>query len=135
MSNYIQIELGGKLRGLKFNQGTLIEFNTIVELNNLDATSGYALIWSALKSNAFVKREQLTYKVHREIDGKMTWIDEPVTFEVVCDWVDELDVEVIKSVLSAFEESKVYQKLLKVDNSEEKKNTVMQQHTEPIVSD
>ncbi len=44
--SYIQLELGGKARGLKFNQMAVITMTNYLDFNNLAATYGYALIYA-----------------------------------------------------------------------------------------
>lgn len=109
--NYIQIEFLGKLRGLKFNQGALIEYRDKADFNSHQATAAYAMFWAGLKANAYVKGEEFT----KEVDGKEVLI----TFEDVCDEVDNLSDEVVLSVLNAFQSSKSYLKLVQVKEEDE----------------
>lgn len=117
--SYIQIEIGGKLRGLKFNLGALI---LMQEKSNPDTTAytGYALIYSGLKTNAYVKEVEFVDEV--EESGKKKEI--PITFEMVCDWVDELDQSVIVAVMDCFNKTELYKKNLpevKEDEGDKKK--------------
>lgn len=119
--NYIQKKIGGKLRGLKFNQGTDIEFFSKNGSNTNAIFRCYALVWAALVCNCFVKGEEVDF-----------------TFENVCDWCEELPetekekfyldiMDVYKSV-HKFEED-----LPKEENDDKKKlNT---ESTESSVSD
>lgn len=93
--SYIKINIGGQDRGLKFNQGALVTFQTKIDPDNIAGTTGYALIWAGLKANAYVKGEEFTE-----------------TFETVCDWVDELPEGVILEVVKTFQETQMYQKML-----------------------
>ena len=93
--SYIKINIGGKDRGLKFNQGALVTFQGKIDPDNVAGTTGYALIWAGLKANCYVKGEEFTE-----------------TFETVCDWVDELPEEVIMDVVKTFQETQAYQKLI-----------------------
>lgn len=112
--SYVQIEIGGKLRGLKFNQGALMMFHKMCDFDNLEATAAYALFWAGLKSNAYAKREELT----KEVDGK----EEPVTYEDVCDWVDNVPDDVQLQVNKAWEESGVYKNKIQPALDDIKKN-------------
>ena len=102
--SYIKIEIGGRERGLKFNQGALIMFQEKIEINNYAATTGYALIWAGLKANAYVKGEEFTEN-----------------FETVCDWVDELPEADVLRVIDCFKETQAYKKLLPEQPEQEDK--------------
>ena len=102
--SYIKVNIGGQERGLKFNQGALVTFQNKIDPNNIAGTTGYALIWAGLNANAYVKGEEFTE-----------------TFETVCDWVDELDVETITEVIKTFQETQAYQKLVPKDDEGKKK--------------
>jgi len=107
--SYIKIEIGGKERGLKFNQGALITFQGKIDPDNVAGTTGYALVWAGLKANAYVKGEEFTEK-----------------FETVCDWVDELSPETVIEVIKTFQETQAYQKLIPEEKDKKKlrhKNT------------
>jgi hypothetical protein len=101
--SYIKINIGGKERGLKFNQGALITFQSKIDPENIAATTGYALVWAGLKANAYVKGEEFTE-----------------TFETVCDWVDELPEETILEVIKTFQETQAYQKLIPEEKGKKK---------------
>ena len=105
--SYIKIELGGKERGLKFNQLALeiirSKSNPLSDIQNV-----YALFYGGLRGNSFVKEEEPDY-----------------TFENVCDWVDEIYVkpdaaDIIKKVSEVFTSTQMYQSIIK-DAKEEKK--------------
>lgn len=96
--SYIQIEIGGKKQGLKFNQGALLIFQSKIDKDNISATTGYALIWAGLKSNAYVKGEEFTE-----------------SFETVCDWVDALSEGTIEEVIKCFQETQAYKSLIPKD--------------------
>jgi hypothetical protein len=70
--SYIQINIGGKDRGLKFNQ---LALEILAKYNDNQTTTAfiYAMIYGGLKGNSYVKHEEPDY-----------------TFENVCDWVDNL---------------------------------------------
>lgn len=101
--SYIEIEIGGKLRGLKFNQGALIMFQGKVDKDNYVGTAGYGLVWAGLKSNAYVKGEEFTE-----------------SFETVCDWVDLLSPETLTSIMNSFKETQSFKK---VDEEPDKKKS------------
>lgn len=89
--SYCKINIGGKERGLKFNQMAIMIYQQKVDNDNLLATSGYALIYAGLKANYYVKGEEVDF-----------------TFENVCDWTDELDADTINIVVDAFKETQAY---------------------------
>src|SRR6185312_16802331 len=101
--SYIKIEIGGAERGLKFNQGALITFQGKIDPDNVAGTTGYALVWAGLKSNAYVKGEEFTEK-----------------FETVCDWVDELSQETILEVIKTFQETQAFKNLLPKEEGKKK---------------
>ena len=102
--SYIQVEIGGRLRGLKFNQGAIMWMQDKVDFENYAATAGYATAWGGLKSNCYVKGEELT----KTVNG----VEVPATFEDVCEWVDELDKDTALKIADAFKESSVFKKLI-----------------------
>lgn len=93
--SYIQIEIGGKLRGLKFNQMAVVILSQTVDPLNYNATANYAMIWAGLKANCYAKREELE-----------------LTFEQVCDLVDGLPQDVLTSVDACLAESQKYKELI-----------------------
>jgi len=106
--SYIKIELGGKERGLKFNQLALeiirSKSNPLSDIQNV-----YALFYGGLRGNSFVKEEEPDY-----------------TFENVCDWVDEIYVrpdaaEIIKKVSEVFTSTQMYQSIIKDAGAEKKR--------------
>lgn len=101
--SYIKINIGGAERGLKFNQGALIIFQGKIDPENIEGTTGYALIWAGLKSNAYVKGEEFTEK-----------------FETVCDWVDELPEQTILEVVKTFQETQAYKSILPEEKDKKK---------------
>jgi len=92
--SYIQLELGGKARGLKFNQMAVITMTNYLDFNNLAATYGYALIYAGLVANCYVKREEPDF-----------------TFEQVCDWVETLTPEQLTEVRAVFESTQTFKTL------------------------
>jgi len=102
--SYIQIEIGGKQRGLKFNELAVRKYSEIVMQdvanglsNDSDIASNgiYAMFYGGLIGNAYVKREAIDFK-----------------FEDVCDWVEALNVDVIKQVSALFIECNKFKELL-----------------------
>jgi len=106
--SYLQINIGGKERGLKFNQ---LAIETIAKYNDAETISGllYAMIYGGLKANAYVKREEPDF-----------------TFEQVCDWVDELEnkEEISDNISRCVMETQSWKNLTKsaeTENVEEEK--------------
>ncbi len=110
--SYIQIEIGGKLRGLKFNQMALMIFSTKTDPDEPTASSGYALIYAGLKANTYVKGEEFVDSEEKEIDGKKVTINSPITFEMVCDWYEDLKEDVILKVVQCFNGTQAFKKLI-----------------------
>ena len=105
--SYLQLELGGKLRGLKFNQ---LAFEIISTYNDTQTQSAfmYAMIYGGLMGNSYVKRDESDY-----------------TFENVCDWVDVMEnkAEAIAKVTEVLTSTQVWKNLVKAGEeiTEEKK--------------
>lgn len=99
--SYIQIKnLGGKDRGLKFNQYALEVFHKHVDYEHVsNASAVYATFYAGLKGCSYVKQEEPDY-----------------TFEDVCNWVDELyasgRTEDIKAVDKVWTETHAYRNWL-----------------------
>lgn len=89
--SYIQLELGGKARGLKFNQMAVITMTNYMDFNNLAATYGYALVYAGLVANCYVKREEPDFN-----------------FEQVCDWVEALSPDDLMKVRDCFESTQTF---------------------------
>jgi len=105
--SYLQLELGGKLRGLKFNQ-LAIEIISTHNDNSTQSAFMYAMIYGGLMGNSYVKREEPDY-----------------TFENVCDWVDVMEnkTEAIAKVTEVLTSTQVWKNLVKAGEeiTEEKK--------------
>ncbi len=103
--SYIKIELGGKERGLKFNQLALEVMSGLA--GEVVTQNVYAMFYGGLRGNSFVKREEPDY-----------------SFENVCDWVDELYVEkktdLIIEVERALTETQLYKSLVTPEEKEVK---------------
>jgi hypothetical protein len=111
--SYIQVEIGGKLRGLKFNQGAIMWMQDKIDPTNYEATTLYAIVWGGLKANCYVKGEEPDFN-----------------FEQVCDWVDSIPLEVNKQITECFMESQSYKKTVEVPD---KKKESPEMSTEQIV--
>jgi len=98
--SYIQVELGGKQRGLKYNQMAVITMTKYMDYDNLAATYGYALVYAGLVANCYVKREEPDFD-----------------FEKVCDWVEELSPEKLIKIRDVFEATQTFKKI--ADNATE----------------
>ena len=89
--SYIQIELGGKLQGLKFNQLSIEIFTANINYEAIDTSSIYAIFFAGITGNYYAKRKEVDF-----------------TFENVCDWVDEVDKDIIVKVCDMFAETNAY---------------------------
>lgn len=88
---YIQIEIGGSVRGLKFNQMAMITLSRYMDFENMEATFAYALVYAGLKANAYVKREEFLH-----------------SFEEVCDWVEVMNPNDLMKVKDTFEQTQMF---------------------------
>jgi hypothetical protein len=108
--SYLQLELGGKLRGLKFNQ-LAIEIISTHNDNSTNSGFMYAMIYGGLMGNSYVKREEPDY-----------------TFEEVCDWVDTMEnkAEAMSKVTDVLTSTQVWKSLVKAGEeiNEEKKKVL-----------
>jgi hypothetical protein len=134
--SYIQIELGGVKRGLKFLQGAVMEFREKIDFSSIAATGAYAIVWAGLKCNAHVKGEPLMKTVKSE-DGKD--VEVPLTYEDVCEMVDELSDDTLVMINDCWTSSQAYRRLIeKADainaEDDDKKKLTEEQSTEPIVT-
>lgn len=94
--SYIQVkDLGGKDRGLKFNQGACDIFYQRINHEEVNASSIYATFYAGLIGNCIVKGEQADFNM-----------------EDVCEWVDQMyeggRKEEIAKVCDAFAETTAY---------------------------
>lgn len=94
MTGYIQLELGGKKRGVKFGNYALMEYSKlngtgVVEFNEQNPIKLCAdLVYCGLKNNCFIKKEV-----------------EDFTYEDVVLWVDDMPMQQITDVTKVFEDS------------------------------
>jgi len=91
--SYIQIEIGGKLRGLKFNQLAIVILSQKADPERYSETANYAMVFAGLTANCYVKQDPADF-----------------TFEEVCDWVDLLSQETIDAIDKALGEAQAYRK-------------------------
>lgn len=95
--SYIQVNIGGKERGLKFNQ---LAIELMSQYNDSNTTTGfiYAMVYAGLRGSTYVKREEPDY-----------------TFEQVCDWVDELEnkEKVVNDISAVLTETQIWKQLVK----------------------
>ena len=108
--SYIQLEIGGKQRGLKFNQMAVITMTKYLDFDNLAATYGYALVYSGLVANCYVKREEIDF-----------------TFEQVCDWVETLSPEKLVEIRNVFESTQTFKTLQEAQNEKPEPQTKKKQ--------
>ncbi len=88
--SYVQIEVGGKLRGLKFNKMAQLILSEKVKPGNL-LSGVYALVYAGLVANDYVKGIEPDY-----------------SFEDACDWADLLSEESLSKIKDAYELTEAY---------------------------
>lgn len=94
MTGYIQLELGGKKRGIKFGNYALMEYSKlngtdVAEFNESNPIKLCAdLVYCGLKNNCFIKKEI-----------------EDFTQDDVLAWVDDMPMSQITDIIQVFEES------------------------------
>ena len=107
--SYLQIELGGKLRGLKFN---MIAIEEIAKQNTTDSKYGfiYSMIYGGMYGCSVVKKEEIDY-----------------TYEDVSEWVDAMEnqEEIVAKVTATLTETQNWKRVLNKqetpENEEDKK--------------
>jgi hypothetical protein len=93
-AGYIQLELGGKKRGVKIGNYALMEYSKITGTGVLEFDNENPiklctdLIYCGLKNNAYIKKELLDF-----------------TMDDVLEWVDDMPIEQINDVINLFHES------------------------------
>ncbi len=92
--SYCKILIGGKERGLKFNQMATIIIAQKADIENYAATAGYAIVYAGLKANCYVKSEECDF-----------------TFEQVCDWVEDLSPETMLMIVETWQSTQSYKAL------------------------
>lgn len=91
MGNYIQIEIGGLQRGLKFNQMADTEYRVKVGDQTNPIAHTYSMVWAGLIANCFVKGEELDF-----------------TFEDVCEWCEKVSDDDFMKVLESYKSTKAF---------------------------
>ena len=112
--SYIQIDIGGKLRGLKFNNASMVVLSQKVDYNNYAATALYALVYAGLYTNEYIKN-----------GGDVP--DMP-PFSEVCDWVDDLNKDAINRINETFQSTQAYKSLIPSEEKEEMTKKKPKQH-------
>lgn len=133
--SYIQIEIGGKLRGLKFTQGTtiLLQNSPVIEMSESErmAFGTQYIIWAGLKTNCAIKGERFT----KTVDAA----EVAATIEDVFEWCESLDVKIKEDVINIWVEVNAFKAELPEQpplSDEEKKNTQpVNITTEPSVTE
>ena len=127
--SYIQVEIGGKLRGLKFNQYAHIIIQEKLDPEFPTASINTALFYGGLKGNCFVKGEELTKTVVAlgPPDEAGNEKEVPATFEDVCDWVDNLSEDDILAVYNVYMNTTAFLKAkeLQAKSEDKKKEEVL----------
>lgn len=97
--SYIQINIGGKDRGLKFNQMAVEVYAKNLNLEAIESSSIYATFFAGLVGGCYAKQEEPDF-----------------TFSDVVDWVDGLlqdgKTDVLKSVNDCFAETQAFKSYL-----------------------
>jgi len=93
MSNYIQIEIGGKQRGFKFNQMADTEYRVKVGDQTNPIAHTYSMVWAGLISNCFTKGVEVDF-----------------TFEDVCDWCESVNDTDFLNILTCYKSTKDFLK-------------------------
>jgi hypothetical protein len=97
--SYIELQLGGELRGLKFNNAAVDCYWQRVNFDEVIASSVYATVYSGLIGNDLAKGVQYSN----------------YTYEQVTEWVDDLyntDEESLTKACELFAETTAYKKKL-----------------------
>lgn len=91
--SYCKVILGGKDRGIKFNNLALLIMSEKTDKDFPDQTAAYAMVYGGLRGNSYAKQEEPDY-----------------TFEDVIDWVDKMTTEDANVIAAAFQQSEAYKK-------------------------
>lgn len=103
--SYCKLNLGGKERGLKFNQMAIVLMHRYVDAEAHEVTSVPAIIYAGLRANDYVKRTEPDY-----------------TFEEVVDWCETLGEDDLNKAVAALTEAEAYKRLIPSEESVEKKS-------------
>lgn len=107
MNGYIQIELGGKLRALKFNMYA-VELIANRQINS-DSGNLAIFIYAGLCGNAFAKSAGASPLCEEEFDEIIEWAE---------DMLINGETDKIKSIMEAYYQSKPIQKVLQQEAEE-----------------
>lgn len=114
--SYCKINIGGKDRGLKFNQGAIIIMSQSVNPNHYTATINYATVYGGLMGNCIVKQEEPDF-----------------TYEEVTEWVDAMSKEDLAIVDAALNQAEAYKKLIaSIPDETSKKKVQKKQQTNAL---
>jgi len=102
--SYIQVEIGGKLRGLKFNQGAHAEIAAIVGESTNAVFAGYAVVYGGLVANSYIKREEPDF-----------------TFEDVCDWSEKISIEDMTAISECYKSTLAFLQDVPAEPEDDKK--------------
>lgn len=72
----------------------VLTMSQYLDYENMAATYGYALVYSGLRANCYVKREEPDFN-----------------FEQVCEWVEEMSYEDLMKVKDCFESTQSFKTL------------------------
>lgn len=115
--NYIQKEIGGKLRGLKFNRMADAEYFKRVGNNENSIFKAHCMIWSAMVANCYVKGIEVDF-----------------TFEETSDWCEELpDAEQAKfysDVMEVYKSVHKFEEDLPKENEDADKKKLAEMNTQ-----
>ena len=107
MNGYIQIDLGGKLRSLKFNMYA-VELIASRQINS-DSGNLAIFIYAGLCGNAFAKSAGANPLCEEEFDEILEWAE---------DMIINSESEKIKTIMTAYYESRPIQKVLQQEAEE-----------------
>jgi len=97
--SYIQVEIGGRQRGIKFSQGTNVLLQDRLGEQDESVRKAFAvafIVWAGLKTNCVIKGERFT----KTVDGVEVGAD----FEDVCEWVEKLDEVTSMNIVNLYTE-------------------------------
>lgn len=109
--SYIQVDIGGRKRGIKFSQGTNILLQDRVIIMDDDERKAFGvpvIVWAGLKTNCVIKGERFTKTADNPEkitdDTKPDTVEVPATFEDVCDWCETLPDSIKVDIVNLFSE-------------------------------
>lgn len=122
---YIQINIGGRVRGMTFNFATDEEYRKKYGESDNSTFASYCLVWAALVSDCFVEGTHLTHTV----DG----LEIPASFRDVIDWCSTLTVDDLKAIQTAHDEAHAFLKDIPKEDEDPTKKNLVQENTERSV--